>query len=48
MPSKGVSNEYIGDAWPAVAPGSDPVLYGHVSLEPLGAFEVRSLQTFTM
>ena len=48
MTANGVPNKYIGDAWPAVGPGSDPVLYGHVSLEPLGAFEVRSLQTFTL
>ncbi|MAU07703.1 MAG: DUF3604 domain-containing protein [Deltaproteobacteria bacterium] len=29
-------------------PGSDPVLYGHVSLDPVGAFEARSLQTFRL
>ena len=29
-------------------PGADPVLYGHVELAPRGAFEARSLQTFTL
>ena len=48
MTRKGVPDKLIGDAWPAVSPGSDPVLFGHVSLEPLGGFEVRSLQTFTL
>ena len=28
--------------------GPDPVLYGHVDLSPRGAFEVRSLQAFTL
>ena len=41
-----VASELVGAAWPAAQPGSDPVLYGHVSLDPLGAFEARSLQTF--
>ncbi|MGI9612558.1 MAG: DUF3604 domain-containing protein [Acidimicrobiales bacterium] len=38
----------IGDAWPAVEPGEDPVLYGHATLTPRGEFEVRSLQTFEL
>lgn len=43
-----VASELVGDVWPATEPGTDPVLYGHVSLEPRGAFEVRSVQTFKM
>ena len=43
-----VSNELVGAAWPSAQPGSDPVLYGHVSLDPVGAFEARSLQTFRL
>ena len=43
-----VASELVGAAWPAVQPGSDPVLYGHVSLDPVGAFEARSLQTFRL
>ena len=41
-----VAKELVGDSWPINHPGADPVLYGHVSLEPKGAFEARSLQTF--
>lgn len=48
MTNKGVPDELIGDAWPCVSPGSDPVLFGQVTLEPRGAFEVRSLQMFTL
>ena len=43
-----VANELVGDSWPVNHPGADPVLYGHVSLEPKGAFEARSLQTFKL
>ena len=43
-----VKEELIGDAWPQAHPGSDPVLYGQVSLSPEGAFEARSLQTFEL
>ena len=43
-----VASELVGDVWPIAQPGEDPVLYGHVSLEPRGAFEARSLQTFRM
>ena len=35
-----VANELVGAAWPSVQPGTDPVLYGHVLLDPLGAFPV--------
>ena len=41
-----VATELMGDVWPMTQPGTDPVLYGHVTLEPRGAFEARSLQTF--
>ena len=43
-----VAKELVGDSWPVNHPGADPVLYGHVSLEPKGAFEARSLQTFKL
>lgn len=43
-----VDTNLVGEGWPAVQPGADPVLYGHVDLTPKGAFEARSLQTFTL
>ncbi len=43
-----VADELVGAVWPATQPGEDPVLYGHVELEPRGAFEARSLQTFKL
>lgn len=43
-----VDSNLVGEGWPAVQPGPDPVLYGHVGLSPKGAFEARSLQTFTL
>ena len=43
-----VDSNLVGEGWPVVQPGADPVLYGHVDLSPKGAFEVRSLQTFTL
>ena len=43
-----VARELVGDVWPVTHPGEDPVLYGHVDLQPRGAFEARSLQTFKM
>ena len=43
-----VANELVGAAWPSAQPGVDPVLYGHVILDPVGAFEARSLQTFRL
>ena len=45
---KVVASQLVGDVWPSAQPGADPVLYGHVSLDPVGAFEVRSLQTFRL
>ncbi|MCS5660558.1 MAG: DUF3604 domain-containing protein, partial [Dehalococcoidia bacterium] len=46
--NKVVAGQLVGDVWPSAQPGEDPVLYGHVSLDPIGAFEVRSLQTFRL
>jgi len=48
-----VATELMGDVWPATSPGDDPagedpVLYGHVELAPRGAFEARSVQTFSL
>ncbi|RKZ97975.1 MAG: DUF3604 domain-containing protein [Gammaproteobacteria bacterium] len=43
-----VDSELVGEGWATVQPGTDPVLYGHVDIEPKGAFEIRSLQTFTL
>ena len=43
-----VARELMGDVWPVTHPGEDPVLYGHVDLQPRGAFEARSLQTFKL
>jgi hypothetical protein len=43
-----VARELVGDVWPVTHPGEDPVLYGHVDLQPRGAFEARSLQTFKL
>lgn len=43
-----VETELVGDAWSNAQPGEDPVLYGSVSLSPTGAFEARSLQTFSL
>ena len=43
-----VTKELVGDSWPVNHPGADPVLYGNFSLEPKGAFEARSLQTFKL
>ena len=48
MTGTAVPDELIGDSWPRVSPGADPVLYGHATLRPLGAFAVRSFQTFTL
>ena len=43
-----VANSLVGSVWPNAQPGEDPVQYGHASIEPKGAFEARSLQTFTL
>src|SRR3546814_18550294 len=41
-----VASELVGAVWPAAHPGEDPPLYGHVELQPTGAFEARRVQTF--
>ena len=43
-----VGSVQVGEVWPAAVPAEDPVLYGHAELNPTGAFEVRSYQTFTL
>jgi hypothetical protein len=43
-----VASELVGAVWPAAHPGEDPLLYGHVDLQPRGAFEARSAQTFRL
>jgi len=43
-----VKPELMGEAWPAVQPGADPVLLGHAKLEPTDPVEVRTAQTFTL
>lgn len=43
-----VPAEMMGELWPAGQPGTDPVLYGHADIEPKGAFEARSAQTFRL
>ena len=48
MPDTPVAPELVGAVWPAAHPGEDPMLYGHVDLQPRGAFEARSVQTFRL
>ena len=48
MPETIVDPELVAAVWPVAHPGEDPVLYGHVDLQPKGAFEARSLQTFRL
>lgn len=43
-----VETAYVGDAWSDAQPGTDPVLYGSARVTPTGAFEARSLQTFSL
>lgn len=47
-----ISPPLMGEAWTPVLPGDtpdeDPVLYGHVALEPRDPVAVRSMQTFTL
>lgn len=47
-PPRPVAPEMMGELWPAGEPGTDPVLYGHADIEPKGAFEARSVQTFRL
>ena len=41
-------DEHVGELWPAGEPAEDPVMYGHATMTPTGAFEARSYQTFTL
>lgn len=47
-PSIFVTDEVMGEVWPEAVPAEDPVVYGHVSMDPQGAFEARSFQSFTL
>ena len=47
-PSIFVTDEIMGEVWPGATPAEDPVVYGHVSMTPEGAFEARSYQSFTL
>src|SRR3546814_607995 len=38
----------VGAVWPGTHPGEDATLYGHATLDPAGAFEARSIQTFRL
>lgn len=44
----GPAPHLIGEIFADALPTEDPVLYGHADIEPKGAFEARSLQTFTL
>ena len=46
--TKTVDQALVGEVWPAAVPAEDPVLYGQARLEPDGAFQVRSYQTFNL
>ena len=48
MSDERVDPVLVADAWPVAHPGEDPLLYGHVDLQPKGAFEARSVQTFRL
>src|SRR3546814_7655333 len=48
MAAPRVASDLVGAVWPAAHPGGDPLLYGHVELQPKGAFEARSVQTFRL
>ncbi len=43
-----VDSDLVGEAWPVVQPAADAAAYGHVTLSPTTAVEVRSLNTFTL
>ena len=43
-----VDSAMVGDVWTDALPTEDPVLYGHVDIEPKGAFPARSVQTFRL
>jgi len=43
-----VDSPLVGEAWPAVQPGTDPAQYGQVAFAPTAPVEVRSAQSFTL
>ncbi|MGI9597192.1 MAG: DUF3604 domain-containing protein, partial [Acidimicrobiales bacterium] len=43
-----VARDLVGEVWPGAQPGTDPVLYGHVDIEPKGPVAVRSHATFSV
>ncbi|PCJ58432.1 MAG: DUF3604 domain-containing protein [Planctomycetota bacterium] len=43
-----IDSPLVGEGWSEVEPGNDPVLYGHVTIDTKGNFEVRSYQTITL
>jgi len=43
-----VDSNLVGEVWTTARPGTDPVLYGHVMIEPKSPFAARSLQTFRL
>ena len=45
---KSTPSDFLGEIWTEAKPSEDPVLYGHAALEPRGAFQARSLQTFKL
>lgn len=43
-----LSPELLGEVFSDAKPAEDPVLFGYADLEPKGAFEARSFQTFRL
>ena len=43
-----LSPELLGEVFSDAKPAEDPVLYGYADVEPKGAFEARSFQTFRL
>lgn len=43
-----IDSDLVAEVWTDALPSADPVLYGHVDLDPKGSFEARSPQTFTL
>ena len=46
--AKPVPRAHVGENQPSVRPGDDGAILGHAMLEPVGAVETRSYQTFTL
>jgi len=45
---KPVDPDLVGEIWPSAEPFDDSLQYGRIDFSPIGAFEVRSLQTFKL